>query len=71
MVLSNKNKYIESLCIEKIRKNQKNIVLSCIYRPPRRNRNVFTTKIKDVIERYNQKQQWHGLVGDSNLNSLD
>ena len=33
--LSNNNRHIESLSIEIIRKNQKNIILSCIYRPSR------------------------------------
>ena len=31
--LSNNNKHIESVSVEIIRKNQKNKILSCIYRP--------------------------------------
>ena len=49
--LSNNNEHIESLSVEKIRKNQKNIISSCIYRPPRGNQNIFTSEIKYLIER--------------------
>ena len=35
------------------------------------NQNIFTSKIKDLIERYKQKQKSLSLVGDFNLNSLD
>ena len=49
--LSNNNKHIESLSVEIIRKNQKNIILSCIYRPPRGDPNILTSKIKELAER--------------------
>ena len=69
--LSNNNEHIESLSVEIIRKNQKNIILSCIYRPPRGNPHIFTSKIKELVERNNQKQKLLILIGDLNLKSLD
>ena len=69
--LSNNNEHIESLSIGIIKKNQKNIILSCIYRPPRGNPNIFTSKIKELAERNKQKQKPLVLIGDLNLNSLD
>ena len=69
--LSNNNKHIESLSVEIIRKNQKNIILSCICRPPRGDQNIFTSKIKYLIERYKQNQKSLNLVDDLDLNSLD
>ena len=52
-------------------KNQKNMILLCIYRPPRGNQNVFTSNIKYLIERYKQNQKSFVIVGDLNLNSLN
>ena len=69
--LSNNNEHIESLSVEIIRKNQKNIILSCIYRPPRRDPHIFTSKVKELVERNKQKQKPLILIGDLNLNSLD
>ena len=69
--LSNNNEHIESIYVEIIRNNQKNIILSCIYRSPRGAQNIFTSEIKDVIERYKQNQKSLVLVGDLNSNSLD
>ena len=69
--LSNNNEHIESFSVEIIRKNQKNIILSCIYRPPKGDPNIFTGKIKELAERNKQKQKPLILIGDLNLNSLD
>ena len=69
--LSINNEYIESLSVEIIRKNQKNIILSCIYRPPRGDPHIFPSKVKELIERNKQKQKPLILIGDLNLNSLD
>ena len=69
--LSNNNKHIESLSVEIIWKNQKNIILSCIYWPPRGDPNIFTNKIKELTEGNKQKQKPLVLIGDLNLNSLD
>ena len=69
--LSNNNEHIESLSVGIIRKNQKNIILSCIYRPPRGDPHIFTSKVKELIGRNKQKQKPLILIGDLNLNSLD
>ena len=65
--LCNNNEHIESLSIEIIRKNQKNIILLCIYRLPRGNQNIFTSKTKEFMERNKQNQKSLALVGDLNL----
>ena len=65
---SNNKEYIENLFEEII---QKIIILWRIYRPPRGDRNILTSKAKDLIERYKQSQKSLVLVSDLNLNSLD
>ena len=67
--LRNNNKHTESLSIEIIRKNQMNVILSCIYRPPRGEQNIFSRKTNDHSERYKQNQKSLLLVGCLNLNS--
>ena len=69
--LSNNNEYIESPSVEIIRKIQKNIILSWIYRPPSWDPNIFTSKIKELAEWNKQKQKPLVLTVDLNLNSLD
>ena len=64
--LSNNDKYIERPSVEIIKKNQ-NIILPCNYRLPRSNQNIFTVKMKDLIERYKQNQKSFVLVGDLNF----
>ena len=68
--LSNTNEHIESLSIKIIRKNQ-NIILSSIYRAPRGDPNIFTSKIKELAERNKQKQKLLVLTSHLNLNTLD
>ena len=65
--LCNNNEHIESLSIEIIRKNQKNIILLCIYRLPRGNQNIFTGKTKEFMERSKQNEKSLVLVGDLNI----
>ena len=69
--LSNNNEHIESLSVERIRKNQKNIILSCIYRPRRGDPHIFTSKVKELVESNKQKQKPLILIDDLNLTSLD
>ena len=60
---------IELACIEIIRKNVKNIIVSCIYQPPRGDSHKFLKEIKTVICKNHGKPLF--LVGDHNTNSLD
>ena len=55
--LSNNNEHTESLSVEIIRKNQKNIILSCIYRSPRGDPHIFTSKVKELVERSKNKNR--------------
>ena len=48
--LRNNNKHTESLSIEIIRKNQMNVILSCIYRPQRVNKIYFPVKQKTSVK---------------------
>ena len=50
-------------------KNAKNVIVSCIYRPPRGDSHKFLNEIKTVICKNHEKTLF--LVGDLNINSLD
>ena len=60
---------LECACIEIIRKNAKNIVVSCISRPPRVDSHKSLDKIKTLICKNQEKPLF--LFGDLNINSLD
>ena len=60
---------LECACIEIVRKNAKNIIVSCIYRPPRGDSHKFLEGIKTLICKNQEKPLF--LVGDLNMNSLD
>ena len=60
---------LECACIEIVRKNAKNIIVSCIYRPPRRDSHKFLEDIKTLICKNQEKPLF--LLGDLNINSLD
>ena len=53
--------------IEIIRKNAKNMIVSCIYRPPRGDSRIFLDEIKPVICKNHQKPL--PLVEDLNVPS--
>ena len=50
-------------------KNAKNVIVSCIYRPPRGDSHKFLNEIKTVICKNHEKPLF--LVRDLNINSLD
>ena len=50
-------------------KNAKNIIVLCIYRPPRGDSHKFLNEIKTVICKNHEKPLF--LVGDLKINSLD
>ena len=50
-------------------KNAKNIIVLCIYRPPRGDSHKFLNEIETVICKNHEKPLF--LVGDLNINSLD
>ena len=61
--------YLECTCIKIIRKNPKNIIVSCIYQPPRGDSHKFLDEMKTVICKNQEKPLF--LAGDLNINSLD
>ena len=60
---------LECACIEIIRKKAKNIIVSCIHRPPRGDSHNFLDEIKTLICKNQEKPLF--LVGDLNIDSLD
>ena len=46
---------LECACIEIVRKNAKNIIVSCIYRPPRGDSHKFLEEIKTLICKNQEK----------------
>ena len=60
---------LECAFIKTIGKNAKNIIVSCIYRPPKGDSHKFLDKIKTLFCRNQEKPLL--LVGDPNINSLD
>ena len=62
---------IECITIEIIRKNNKNIIISCIYRPPRGDSQKFLDEIKNLTGKIKKQEKPLFLTGDFNINSLD
>ena len=60
---------LECACVEIVRKNAKNIIVSCIYRPHRGDSHKFLEEIKTLICKNQEKPLF--LVGDLNMNSLE
>ena len=60
---------LECACVKIVRKNAKNIIVSCIYRCPRGDSHKFLDETKTLICKNQEKPLF--LVGDLNINSLD
>ena len=65
------NPDIEALTIEIIKENQKILIITGIYRPPRGDEKNFRKEYKKLIENKNESNKQIFLIGDINLNSLD
>ena len=65
------NPDIEALTIKIIKENKKNLIITGIYRPPRRDEKNFRKEHKKLIENKNESNKQIFLIGDINLNSLD
>ena len=61
---------IESCWIELARTAKKNIVIGCVYRHPKGNRELFYTILKDQLEKLNTKGHEVLVLGDFNENLL-
>ena len=61
---------IESCWIELARTTQKNIVIGCVYRHPKGNRDLFHSILKKQLEQLNTKGHEVLVLGDLNENLL-
>lgn len=61
---------IESCWIELARTAKKNIVIGCVYKHPKGNRELFNTILKDQLEKLNTKGHEVLVLGDFNENLL-
>ena len=62
---------IEYLTVAILREKDKNIIFSCIYRPPRGNSQIFLDTIKVLVNKFKGQQKQIFLAGNFNINSLD
>ena len=69
--LCDNNNDIESLTIEIINKNTKNIIVNVTYRQPAGNIKVFEDSLKNILSARNHNRKPFYLTGDLNLNLLD
>ena len=69
--LSVNNNDIESLSIEIINKNKKNIIVNVTYRQPAGNTNVFEDSFKNILSTKKDSKKSIYITGDLNLNLLD
>ena len=62
---------IEYLTVAILREKDKNIIFSCICRPPRGNSQIFLDNIKVLVNKFKGQQKQIFLAGNFNINSLD
>ena len=62
---------IEYLAVEILRNKDKNMIFSCIYRPPRGNSQFFLDNIKVLVNKFKEEEKQIFLADDFNINSLD
>ena len=55
---------IEYLAVEILRNEDKNIIFSCIYRPPRGNSQIFLDNIKFLVNKFKGQEKQIFLAGD-------
>ena len=61
----------EYLVVESLRNKDKNIIFSCVYRPPRANSQFFLDNTKVLVNKFKGQEKQIFLAGDFNINSLD
>ena len=61
----------ETVSIEIINKNSKNIIVNCCYRPPNGKITPFKKHIHDILNKLLKENKKIFFVGDFNINSLD
>ena len=61
---------MESLFIEIVRSNTKNIAVEVIYRPPNTNVDAFVSKRYEIVQKLFRENKLCYIMGDFNLNLL-
>ena len=61
----------EYLAVESLRNKDKNIIFSCVYRPPRAISQIFLDNTKVLVNKFKGQEKQIFLAGDFNINSLD
>ena len=62
---------MESLFIEIVRSNTKNIAFEVIYRPPNTNVDAFVSKQYEIVQKLSRENKLCYIMVDSNLNLLN
>ena len=62
---------MESLFIEIVRSNTKNIAVEVIYRPPNRNVDAFVAKHYEILQKLSRENKLCYIMGDFTLNLLN
>ena len=62
---------MESLFIEIVRSNTKNIAVEVIYRPPNTNVDAFVSKHYEIVQKLSRENKLCYIMGDFNLNLLN
>jgi len=66
-----KSKELESTFVEISLKNQKNMIIGCIYRHPNMSMDEFKTMMLSFLDNINQENKNISLLGDFNINLLN
>lgn len=61
----------ESMCVEIINKNSKNLILNVMYRPPSGKFKQFKNHLKEFLNNISRSNKLCYIVGDFNLNLFD
>ncbi len=68
--VENINSEFEASWIEIVNEKQKNILLGCIYRHPRKTDNQFIVYMQNIFEKIKKENKLLVIIGDFNLNLL-
>ena len=70
LTIENDSKNIESLFIEIINENYKNVIIGTIYRPPNNKFRDFECDLKDILSKLDKKNKPCYIMGDFNIDLL-
>ena len=68
---STNSKLYESIFVEIIQNNGKNIIVGCVYKPPDTSVTEFNNSIKIILSKISSENKLSYLIGDFNINFLN